>query len=740
MSYVDPTDRSGISSANFVAPALPVDVMERSALEDRLGPVTCSRLSLVTGPAGAGKTTLTRSWTTGLSGPWAWLTIDNDLGRRERFWPAFVRAVGVAQPAAVLDAADAVSADALDGERVARAVVDDLVAMPDECGPVVVVVDDAHLVDTETWRDLAWVVEHQPPGLHLVLVSRSDPPFSVGRLRSLGRLTEVRQRDLPFSRAETAELVRRRLGPEAAATLGDRLHERTEGWAAGIRLALITIGAGESSETVLTGPDQAHGFVSELLISEALDRLPDDVRSFLVTSSVIDTLEPTICEALSGRVDSRDVLRRLAHDHVFLTALQGRADVYRFHPLFADVLRAELRTGGADSEASQHRLAANWYEDAGDHARAVEHAMAGGFHELAFDLIVTNLAELYGANQRDAVGRWLVEIPDSFIVADPDRAVAHCAALVFVVRREWLRWLLRARSVVGDDRPDLLGRLELFEALKPGGQGDLDAFEEHVARAARLGAGTTDPFDEVIDAWRARLLVLHGRPAEALVVARDIEHRPRRLIRDLPARSLVAAVAHAAGDPTAPELVHDVVAEWRSLGEPDYLGMADALSVAAELACRRGDLGEAELLAAGAVAVSSERPIHLIGIRAQLALAAVETTTGRAAEADRRRRELRALITGRVDRAVLALFDDSPGCAAERAPVSSSHVREPLTARERVILDHLAGHRTYPEIGQALYISRHTVKTHVSRIYRKLGVDGRSAAIDAATTLGLLDG
>jgi LuxR family transcriptional regulator, maltose regulon positive regulatory protein len=597
------------------------------------------------------------------------------------------------------------------------------------------------------------VVNHQPPTLHLVLVSRSDPPFPVARLRSLGCVTEVRQQDLAFTREETHELVARRVGSSAPAQLADTLHERTEGWAAGISLGLMTLGRAAATDPVLGG--EAHEFVSELLITEALDRLAGDLRDFLVRASVVAVLEPPLCDVLTGRNDSRGVLRRLAHHHVFITALQDRADVYRFHPLFAEVLRAQLSVEGPGAEAAQHLVACRWYEAEGRYAEAVEQAVASGNHEATFRLIITHLGELYARGQRQAVAGWLLSLPDSFIAADPARAVDHCRALLFVPRPEYRRWLRRARAVVGEDRPDLRFRLQLYEAAPWAANGYLDHSEQLIANAlAHRPAGVVDPWEEIVDAQRARLLVLHGHTERALAIARDLRRRPRQLIGDLYARSLLAAVSFAAGEPDARALIADVIAEWRSLGEPDIFGMADTLCVGSGLAISAGALDEAENLAAVAVAILAFSTGRLLRARASIALANVEIAGGRRGDARRRMVDLGREVGHDelgVDPAILSLIDaatprddavgPSPGVRpllVELRHAMPAPLIDPLTPQEQVILGQLASHRTYPEIASELFISRHTVKTHVSRIYRKLGVASRSSAIEAATAKGLL--
>ena len=366
----------------------------------------------------------------------------------------------------------------------------------------------------------------------------------------------------------------------------------------------------------------------------------------------------------------------------------GGSDRYRYHPLLAEILRLELKSTEPTAEAEITRRAAVWMLERSWLASAVDHAMAGAHYDLVFEIITGNLRELYARGHRRDVGSWLLQLPDAYLLADPDRTVAHCGALLFVLRPEWLRWLRLAQAVVPVDRADLQSRLALLDALAWAGQGRLEEFERFAARSIALRAEADageDPWDEVLLAWRTRLQTLAGDHARATSLAIALNERDRQLIGDLPAMSLLAATLAAAGDPAGEDLAREVVMAWRQAGEPDLFGMIDALCVAAMSALRDGELNEAENLASGAVA-------------------RVAMTMNRTEGVADRLGGLRAtMVDQAATQQVLELISDampSPPRATER-PVASPII-DPLTERELTILGYLESHLTFPEIADEL--------------------------------------
>ena len=380
---------------------------------------------------------------------------------------------------------------------------------------------------------------------------------------------------------------------------------------------------------------------------------------------------------------------------------------YRYHPLLAEILRLELKSTEPTAEAEITRRAAVWMLERSWLASAVDHAMAGAHYDLVFEIITGNLRELYARGHRRDVGSWLLQLPDAYLLADPDRTVAHCGALLFVLRPEWLRWLRLAQAVVPVDRADLQSRLALLDALAWAGQGRLEEFERFAARSIALRAEADageDPWDEVLLAWRTRLQTLAGDHARATSLAIALNERDRQLIGDLPAMSLLAATLAAAGDPAGEDLAREVVMAWRQAGEPDLFGMIDALCVAAMSALRDGELDEAENLASGAVALSELELPNLLTVRAAVAAARVAMTMNRTEGVADRLGGLRAtMVDQAATQQVLELISDampSPPRATER-PVASPII-DPLTERELTILGYLESHLTFPEIADEL--------------------------------------
>lgn len=356
------------------------------------------RLTLVSAPPGFGKTVLIREWIETLPRPTAWLTLDEsdgDAGRLARYVIAALAQAsdGVRQAAAGLS-------PPASPQELAIAAINSLAATGAE---LVLVMDDYHAIrELQAHSLVAFFLANQPPGLHLVIGTREDPPLPLARLRALDQVTEVRERALRFTQAEATAFLNQtmRLGLSAASVA--LLAARTEGWIAGLQLAGLALRqAGTADEFVaaFAGDDR---YIMDYMMAEVLDRIPEPLRVFLRQTSILDCLCAPLCAALTGRDDSQAILEELEAANLFVVSLDNRREWYRYHVLFAEVLRLTL-TGQEQIEL--HTQAAAWFQAHGSDDLAAHHA------RLAAQIPTAPTPALLGApgGQRPAGSQALVE-------------------------------------------------------------------------------------------------------------------------------------------------------------------------------------------------------------------------------------------------------------------------------------------------------------------------------------------
>jgi ATP/maltotriose-dependent transcriptional regulator MalT len=312
--------------------------LPRPRLTERLAEATALELVLVCTPAGFGKTTLLGDWTRHSQRPVAWLSLDHGDNDPARFWRHVAAALERVCPGIAEQVAGLLGPSAPPSfEGLVTALVNELAAQPE---PVLLVLDDYHLVDAQpVHASLAFLVEHLPSGLRLVLASRADPPLPLARLRARGQLAELRERDLRFTAAEAAALLREAVGPDLPDATVTALLARTEGWAAGLQLAGLSLRGHPDIPGFVATFSGGHRWVLDYLTEEVLDRQPEPVRSFLLEISVLERLSGDLCDAVTGRTDSQGLLEQAERANLFLVPLDEARGWWRFHQLFADLLR-----------------------------------------------------------------------------------------------------------------------------------------------------------------------------------------------------------------------------------------------------------------------------------------------------------------------------------------------------------------------------------------------------------------
>ena len=401
----------------------------RPRLTGQLEQGLARQLLLVCAPAGSGKTALLADWARRGRYPVAWLSLDagdNDPARLwrhavaalDRVWPGIAERVGplLGPPAPP------------SFEGLVTALVNEVDAEPGD-REVLLILDDYHLIDSPpVHASLTFLLEHLPPGLHLVLASRSDPPLALARLRARGQLAELRADDLRFTADEAAALLRGALGADLPDAAVAALAARTEGWAAGLQLAGLSLRGQADVAGFVAAFSGSHRYVLDYLAGEVLDRQPEDMREFLLETSVLERLSGPLCDAVTGRADSQTMLEAIERAGLFLVPLDEVRGWWRYHQLFADLLRVRLRQQRPERIPALHKNAAAWHAEHGLADAAVRHAAAAGDMDWAARLMEQYFDEFfYLRGEGGTLQRWFSVLPADTIRSRPRLLLAQAA-------------------------------------------------------------------------------------------------------------------------------------------------------------------------------------------------------------------------------------------------------------------------------------------------------------------------
>jgi len=421
----------------------------RPRLTERLDEGLAQGLVLVCAPAGYGKTALLADWVQRGEHPVAWLCLDPGDNDPARFWRHVVAALDRACPAIGERVAPLLGPPAPSSYRgLVTALINELADRPGD-DQALLVLDDYHLIDAERVHEsFAFLLEYQPPGLGVVLTSRSDPPLALSRLRARGQLAELRAAELRFTADEASALLQQApAGP--GETLSDTavtaLTVRTEGWAAGLQLTVLSLRGQTDVEGFVSAFTGSHRFILDFLAEEVLEQQNDQVRTFLLETSVLERLSGDLCDAVTGRTGSQSLLEQVERAGLFLVPLDEVRGWWRYHHLFADLLRARLQQEQADRAMLLHRNAAAWCEEHGLPDDAVRHAVAAGEMTWAARLIEQYFDELYYLDgEGSTLQRWLSALPDDLTPSRPRLLLAQAQLAIASGRVEAVEPLLDA--------------------------------------------------------------------------------------------------------------------------------------------------------------------------------------------------------------------------------------------------------------------------------------------------------
>jgi LuxR family maltose regulon positive regulatory protein len=399
-------------------------MVPRPRLMERLDRGAATGLTLVSAPAGFGKTTLVAEWLAGEPVPStderaaAWLSLDAGDNDPARFWTYVVASLGTADPRFGSGGPELPEAPrSPSSQELLTGLLNDLAALESD---LVLVLDDYHVIESREVQDgVAFLIDHMPPRLHLVLASRADPPLPLARLRARGELVEVRVADLRFTEEEASayltDVMELPLTVQDVSTLGSR----TEGWITAIQLAALSMQGRDDIAGFIAGFSGDDRYIVDYLVEEVLLRQPEDRRRFLLQTSILSRLNGSLCEAVTGRGGGRAMLEALDRANLFLVPLDDRREWYRYHHLFADVLQARLLDEHPDDLAVLHRRASDWCEQNGEWPEAIRHAMAGKQFERAADLVELAMPAMRQARHDATLRDWLEALPDEVVRVRP---------------------------------------------------------------------------------------------------------------------------------------------------------------------------------------------------------------------------------------------------------------------------------------------------------------------------------
>jgi ATP/maltotriose-dependent transcriptional regulator MalT len=701
-------------------PFVPAQTVARERLFTRLRDGRGRRLSLVACPAGFGKSTLLAAWreTEAAERPVAWVTLDEGDDDPVTLWSHVLEALGF--PA---DAAAAAPLLEVVLPRLVNALVDQ--------GELVLVLDDFHRLSAAPAREsVAWFVDHLPANVQLVLATRADPGLPLGALRAHGQLLELRADDLRFTVDEAAEFLNGRLGLELAAADVELLVARTEGWPAGIYLAALSLAGKPDKPALVRAFDGTSAHVVDFLSSEVLGAYEPQLQAFMLRTSVLERLCVPLCDAVLGETVSAGALASLERMNLFLLPLDDQRRWFRFHHLFAQLLRVELERREPERVAELHRRAYEWHHASGTTEEAIRHAVAAGAFTEAGQLIAETWVFYVNAGRTSSVLDWLVRIPAE--VLEADRRLLLVTAWVSALRGEeagMREALARVRELGGLEEgplPDGFGSLGSSVSVLGAAfaWGDVGAVLTEGARSAEL-EGPASPWRPVVT-WSL---------GWAYYCSGDLD-RAERWFEETAALT-AAAEQWIVGAGAIADL--SLIAGLRGRRD-DQRRLADqALDMAREhglLDAR--EVGEVHTAHGVALAAEGRReealpalekgvflrrlwrqPLDLVD--GLIALAPAVAAVGDTERAGALFREADALLAGCPDAGALPAR-----LAAARRTAGEG---EPLTERELTVLRFLSSGLTEREIAGELYLSFNTVHSHVKSLYRKLGVSSRAEAV-----------
>ena len=737
-----------VVESRIQVPVLRSGLVSRTALVNRLRATDSVPVVTLTAPAGYGKTTVLAQWADRDPRPFAWISID----ARDRDPVVLLQHVAAALHAIEPLGPLVVEGLASPGSSAWTSALPRLGAALSAAGPLVVVLDDLHLLDSaETFEAITVLADHLPEESVLVLAGRVTPNLPIAALRAAGKLLEVGVEQLALSPKE-GQLLLRSAGVELPFKEVTRLVRECEGWPAALYFAGLRLGKDRAGSRDTEKPIRVAlrtRSLADYFRSEYLSRLrPEDLR-FLRRSSVLEEMSGDLCDAVLGERRSARRLRRIERSNMFLVPLGRQRVSYRYHRLFRDLLQHELERREPELVAVLHQRAADWYEAHGDRESALDHAHAAGDVRRVARILATIALPLYHSGRVVTVERWLARFDDPVLLKRYPM-VALQGSWIHALRgrsAQAQRWLRIAEVRLGDGRGAHGSATQrswitaIRAALCSDGVYQMIADAE----SALVGISRDNPVRPcaLMALGAGYMLLGQNDRADAILAEAAAEaHRLGAIDTHVVAigeRSIIAAAQNDA--PAADRLALEAqeLVEQSSLG--GYGTTAIALTASARASLRHGRWDEAradldKVRALDPFLSSESFPWFAVQVRIELARAylALRETQAVHEVLD----EIHELLREHPNVGVLVDETEALEREVEAIPASGG-TSAGLTPAELRLLPFLTTHLSFREIGELLFVSRNTIKTQAISVYRKLGVTSRSEAIECATQLGLVE-
>lgn len=719
----------GISiEAESAGPILP-----RTRLIEGLNSARSARVILLEAPAGYSKSTTLRLWSSSDPRPFVWVNCESRYNDPAMLTDVVISAFAESE-ATETNLPPGVGGPGPDLslvlQRLGEAVGD--------LGPFVLAVDDAHLLETdESWHVLYTLIAALPKGSQVAIATRTRPGLPLGRLRARGELQEFLAPDLAMTRNESRELLAG-LDPDLGSQ-ADEIHEKAEGWPAAMYLAGLSRRRGGQGAIDAQAFDGSDRVVVDYFRDEFFQGMPEEKARFLYETSVLTELDGPLCDSVTGRSDSAVLLEELSSENALIVPLDRQGIRYRYHHLFADMLKSELRLRSPDSEAGLHHRAAACLAARNEIPGAIDHAISSGDFDFAGAMIWLYFPELSGRGRIATLERWFETIGFDQVEQVPALVLTRAHEMIASGQGDQaFYWLSVAERVITEDSPTYPDLLMLRATFGPDGPAQMI---EDSSRAAEL----LDPGNP----WQVPVKLYQGI---GLFLEEDSgsEEMFRRAAREAVNVSPVIqtmALAHLA----LAELERDRVNEafthiMRAHDQVERCGLSTlgamslVYAVLAKVLVRQGRIEDSMRTLTQATKLSEGMEDFIGWYEAELILTCCRTMirTGQFESA--------AALVGRAEE-VVSRMKDSPRLVRWLDEVKSN-IEQPrnslaeqlnLTKAELRTLQFLPSHHSFRSMGEQLFLSQNTVKTQASSLYRKLGVNSRAEAVMEGRRLGLLD-